>query len=147
MSLDFHWQKINIEGVHHEEYIHVQRFWLALEVMVRGSNGGKRPFRSKHMIQSNVHVFGSDFDSRIAQQPIKFSPLKFTVQKEFSLSSQRQSIFNEPYLVYFDTFGIRSYLILTPDIIYILSHKSFTMFVIFSASSDRCDDSLVLGAP
>lgn len=35
MSLDFHWRKINIEGVHHEEYIHEQRFWLALEVMVK----------------------------------------------------------------------------------------------------------------
>lgn len=39
MSLDFHWQKINIEGVHHEEYIHERRFLLetklALEVMVR----------------------------------------------------------------------------------------------------------------
>lgn len=36
---------------------------------------GKRPFKSKHMIHSNVQVFGSVFDSLIAQHDNRFSAL------------------------------------------------------------------------
>lgn len=41
---------------------------------------GKRPFKSKHIIHSKVQVFGSDFDSRIAQQANKFSALQIIDQ-------------------------------------------------------------------
>lgn len=37
---------------------------------------GKRPFKSRHISHSNVHIFGSFLDSRIAQHAIKFSPLR-----------------------------------------------------------------------
>lgn len=37
---------------------------------------GKRPFRSKQINHSNVQMFGSDFESRIAQHANRLSPLK-----------------------------------------------------------------------
>lgn len=74
------------------------------------------PFKSKQSIQSNVHVFGWSFESLMAKQPTRVSPLR---KKEIKLHPTSVARPNS-HLTNFDR-GMRSYLILTLFIMYSLS--------------------------